>query len=102
MSIARSSLPANSSDPRRRLADNVGNQSISKHHYDYYYLLLLLLLLYPFSGLFSRKTWVSGYKKGETSLDLNEAKDDGVFGWQCHQLDHVLACVAAAAVDRQA
>jgi len=26
-----------------------------------------------------------GYKKGETSLDLNEAKDDGGFGWQWHQ-----------------
>jgi len=37
VSIALSSLPANSSDPRRRLADNVGNQSISKYHYDYYY-----------------------------------------------------------------
>ena len=39
---------------------------------------VLLLLLNPFNGLFSRTTWVSGYQKGETSLDLNEAKDDGV------------------------
>ena len=30
-----------------------------------------------------------GYKKGETSLDLNDARDDGGFGWQWHQLDHM-------------
>ena len=28
--------------------------------------------------------------KGKTSLDLSEARDDGVFGWQWHQLDHML------------
>jgi len=44
---------------------------------------------HPFSGLFSRKTWASWYQKGETSLDLNEARDDGVFGMQWLQLDHV-------------
>jgi len=38
------------------------------------------LLLYPFNGLFSRTTWVSRYQKGKTSLDLNEARDDGVSG----------------------
>jgi len=32
----------------------------------------------PFNGLFSRTTWVSRYQKGKTSLDLNEARDDGV------------------------
>ena len=32
----------------------------------------------PFNGLFSRKTWVSRYQKGKTSLDLNEARYDGV------------------------
>ena len=37
----------------------------------------LLLLLQPFNGLFSRTTWVSRYQKGITSLDLNEARDDG-------------------------
>jgi len=36
----------------------------------------------------SRTTWVSRYQKG-TSLDLNEARDDGVLGWQWHQLDHL-------------
>ena len=44
------------------------------------------------SGLFSRTTWVSWYQKGKTSLDLNEARDtrdDGVWGWQWHQLDHM-------------
>jgi len=40
----------------------------------YYY------LLHPFNGLFSRTTWVSRYQKGKTSLDLNEARDDGVLG----------------------
>jgi len=42
--------------------------------------LLLLLLLHPFNGLFSRTTWVSRYKKGKPSLDLNEARDNGVWG----------------------
>jgi len=43
-------------------------------------LLLLLLLLNPFNGLFCRTTWVCWYQKSETSLDLNEARDDGVLG----------------------
>jgi len=43
-------------------------------------LLLLLLLLLLFNGLFSRTTWVSRYQKGKTSLDLNEARDDGGTG----------------------
>ena len=42
--------------------------------------ILLLLLLHPFNGLFSRTTWVSRYRKGKTSLDLNEARDDGLWG----------------------
>ena len=33
--------------------------------------------------------WVSQYQKRKTSLDLNEARDDEVFGWQWHQLDHM-------------
>ena len=36
--------------------------------------------LHPFNGLFSRTTWVSRYQKGKTSLDLNEAREDGVSG----------------------
>jgi len=51
--------------------------------------LLLLLLLHPFSGLFSRTAWVTQYQKGKTSLNLNEARDDGVLGCQWHQLDHM-------------
>ena len=47
------------------------------------------LLLHPFNGLFSRTTWVNRYQKGKTSLDLNKARDDGVLGWQWHQLDHM-------------
>jgi len=42
-----------------------------------------------FNGLFSRTTWVSQYQKGKKSLDLNEARDYGVQGWQWHQLDHM-------------
>ena len=41
------------------------------------------------NGLFSRTTWVSRYQKGETSLNLNEVRYDGVWGWQWHQLDHM-------------
>ena len=41
---------------------------------------LPLLLLHPFNGLVSRTTRVSRYQKGKTSLDLNEARDDGVLG----------------------
>ena len=48
---------------------------------------LLLLLLHPFNGLFFTLTWVSQYQNGKTSLDLNETRDDGVFGRQWHQLD---------------
>jgi len=48
-----------------------------------------LLLLHPFNGLCSRTAWVSQYQEGKTSLDLNEASDDGVWGWQWHQLDHM-------------
>jgi len=39
-----------------------------------------VLLLRQFNGLFSRTTWVSRYKKGKTSQDLNEAEDDEVLG----------------------
>jgi len=43
---------------------------------------------HPFNGLFSRTAWVSQYQKGKTSPDLIEARDNGVLGWQWHQLDH--------------
>jgi len=35
---------------------------------------------HPFNGLFSRTTLISQYKKSKTSLDLDEARDDGVLG----------------------
>ena len=34
----------------------------------------------PFNSLFSRTTWISQHQKGQTSLDLNKARDDGVCG----------------------
>ena len=37
-------------------------------------------LLHLVNGLFSRTTWVSQYQKGKTTLDLNEARYDGVLG----------------------
>ena len=54
-----------------------GDRAPAVHHVPE--LLILLLLLLPFNGLFPRTTWVSQYQKGKTSLDLNEARDDGVF-----------------------
>jgi len=44
---------------------------------------------HAFNGLFSRTTWVSQNQKGKTSLDLYEARGDGVLEWQWHQLDHI-------------
>ena len=32
---------------------------------------------------------ISRYQKSKTSLDLNGVRDDGVLGWQWHQLDHM-------------
>jgi len=52
-------------------------------------IIVLLLLLHQLNGLFSRTTWISRYQKSKTSLDLNEARDYGVWGWQWHQLDHM-------------
>ena len=52
-------------------------------------LLKKLVLLQPFNGLFSTTTCISQYQKGKTSLDLNEARDDGGFVMQWHQLDHM-------------
>jgi len=52
-------------------------------------IIVLLLLLHQLNGLFSRTTWISRYQKSKTSLDLNEAREYGVWGWQWHQLDHM-------------
>ena len=47
---------------------------------NYIYALSKANILRPLNGLFSRTTWLSRYPKGKASLDLNEAKDDGVSG----------------------
>jgi len=39
---------------------------------------ILKVLLHPFNGLFSRTAWVSQHQEGKTSLDLDEARDNGV------------------------
>ena len=48
-------------------------------------------ILHPFNGLFSRTIWVSQYQKAKNSLDLNEARDDGVWGYYgiIWSLDHM-------------
>ena len=63
--------------------------------------ILLLLLLHLFNGLFSRTTWVSQYQKGKTSMDLNEARDVGVLGWQWHQLDHMQTICTSLGTDNR-
>jgi len=60
----------------------------------------LLRLLHRFNGFFSRTTWVSWYKKGKTSLDLNEARDDGGWWGQLHQLDHVQTIYTSLQTDK--
>ena len=39
-----------------------------------------LLLLHPLNNLYSRSTWVCRDQKSRTSMDLIEARDDGVLG----------------------
>ena len=63
--------------------------------------ILLLLLLHLFNGLFSRTTWVSQYQKGKTSMDLNEARDDGVLGWQWHRLHHMQTICTSLGTDNR-
>ena len=75
----------------------VRNSRLTLQHYNANKLISALLLYYfimwcllhPFNCLFSRTIWVSWYQKGNTSLELNEARDGGVLGWQWHQLDHM-------------
>jgi len=57
---------------RRILSDSTGGQQDFTPRQ--------LHLLFPFNDLFSRSAWVGRYQKGKTSLDLNEARDDGVWG----------------------
>jgi len=67
-----------------------------RHCYYYY------TTLHPFSSLFSRTTWVSQYHKGKTRLGLNVARDDGVLGWQWHQLDHMQTICTLLQTDNHA
>ena len=56
------------------------------------------LLLHMSSGLISRTTWISLYKKGKTSPDLNETRDDGV--WGCIGISWTM-CIQSAPRSRQ-
>jgi len=57
-----------------------------------------MYLLHPFNGLFSRTTWVSWHQKGKTTLDVNEARDDGVLG--CSDISWAI-CRQSAPCSRQ-
>jgi len=59
---------------------------------------LILLLLHPFHGLFSRTTCISRYQKEKTSLNLNEARVDGVLG--CSDISWTI-CKQSASRSRQ-
>jgi len=55
-------------------------------------------LLHLFNGLFSGTTWVSCYQKGTASVDVNEARDDGVLG--CNGISWTI-CKQSASCSRQ-
>ena len=55
-------------------------------------------LPHPSNGIFSRTTWVSQYQKGKTTVDLNEASDDGV--WDGSGISWTI-CKQSAPPDRQ-
>jgi len=56
----------------------------------------------PLNGCVFNTTWVSRYQKAKTSLDLNEERDDGVWGWQWHQLDHMQTICTSLQTDNHA
>ena len=74
---------------RRGAASRLQIRWVLKSNFYHSPYLLLLLRSARLIAFFSRTTWVSRYLKGKTSLDLNEARDDGVLGWQWHQLNHM-------------
>jgi len=80
------------------LASNTIAKIYYRHSTAKLLLLLLLLLLHPFNRLFSRTTSVSWYQKGKTSLDLNEARDDGVL--RCSGISWTI-CKQSAPCSRQ-
>jgi len=55
-----------------------GTALVQTHYYHYIHLTAS-----------SRTTWVIRYQKDKTSLNLSEARDDGVLGWQWHQVVHM-------------
>ena len=55
-----------------------------------------------FDGLFSKTTWVSQYQKGKSTLDFNEARDDGSLGWLWHQPDHMQTMCILLWIDNHA
>jgi len=65
----------------QKLQQNTEDWSFCRNYYYHYYTRL--------TASFSAAIWVSRYQRGKTSLDLNKARDDGVLGWQWHQLDHM-------------
>jgi len=48
----------------------------------------LIYTLYRHNYIRFQDNLVSYYQKGKSSLDLNEAREDVVLGWQWHQLEH--------------
>ena len=59
-------------------------------------------VLQPFNDLFSTTVWISRYQKGKTSLDLSEARIDGVLQRQWHQLDHMQTVCTSLQTDNHA
>jgi len=58
---------------------------------DYYYYYIRLTASVP--------TRVRRYQKSKANLDINEARDDGVWGWQWHQLDHMATICTSLQTD---
>ena len=68
-------LPANPAS-RSSVVKLVNNPKMPIQTNNYY----TLVILHPFNCLLSTTTWVIRYQKSKISLDLNEARDDGVLG----------------------
>jgi len=66
------------------------SQPPNNYYYYYYYTHL--------NSLFSRTTWVSQYRRGKTSLDLNKARDSE---WKWHQLDCMQTICTSLSHSRQ-
>ena len=58
------------------------------HYYYYYYYTHLTASFQDNLG-----------KPGKTSLDLNEAREDGVLGWQWHQVDQMQTICISFQID---